>query len=119
MKPIPLSAFIPPVTGFGHIPGSVVANSFDTSGVFRARSHSIKRRRDEFENSDFDRRFDLTKEFLPLFYPSRQGIDLEAASAALVGVMEKAPAIRALAEGGDDIDPDIKKVAEFGISVLT
>jgi len=87
--------------------------------MFRARTHSIKRRREEFENSDFDRRFDITKEFPPLVFPSRQGVDLDAASAALVGVMEKAPAIRALAEGGDDIDPDIKNVAAFGISVLT
>ena len=33
--------------------------------------------------------------------------------------MQMVPSIRALADAADDIDPDIKKVAEFSLGVLT
>jgi hypothetical protein len=67
---------------------------------------------------ELDRRFDLTREFPPLVFPPKQAVDLDAVSAALVGAAKLAPAIKTLAESGDDVDPDSKKIAEFSLSVL-
>jgi len=113
MKPIPLGAYIPPVTGI-NVPNSVFANSFDTSNVFRPRTYS-KRRREEFD-SDVERPFDLTRDYPPLVYPERQGVDVGAA--ALVEVSAMVPSIRELA-GSDNITAETKKIAEFSLSVFS
>ncbi len=42
--PPPISLFIPPVTGVNGVPGAVAANWYDSSGNFRGRSSSVKRR---------------------------------------------------------------------------
>ena len=112
MKPIPLGAYIPPVTGI-NVPGSVFANSFDTNNVFRPRTYS-KRRREDFD-SDLERRFDLTRDYPPLVFPERQGIDVGAA--ALVEVSAMVPAIRELASA-DTVTVETKKIADFSLSVF-
>ncbi len=68
MKPIPLSAFIPPVTGTKGRPGAVASNLFDTSGNFRERTASFKRRRIGDER-DMDDAFDITRPYPPLVHP--------------------------------------------------
>ena len=63
MKPIPMAAFIPPVTGVFGLASNVVANAFDASGQFRNRMGSFKRRR--ADGGDSQSPFDLTRDFPP------------------------------------------------------
>jgi hypothetical protein len=67
MKPIPLRAFIPPVTGTKDRPGAVISNLFDSSGNFRERTASLKRRRIGDER-DMDDAFDITRPYPPLVH---------------------------------------------------
>ncbi len=102
MRPVPLSAYIPPVTGTGGRPGNVTANSFDSSNLFpypRPRANSKRMRTDD--DLELNRRFDLTRDFPPLIFPEKQGVDADAVSALLVGAAAAVPAIRAKMESPD------------------
>jgi len=116
MKPVPLSAYIPPVTGVGGIPSAVVSNIFDSSGFFpmRPRLNSSKRRRDE--NEEFDR-FNLTRDFPPLVMPDRQVLDIAAVDALMVGAAAMVPMIRAKAEDADEPE-DTKSLAKFSLQLF-
>jgi len=119
MKPIPLSAFIPPVTGAGGRSSNVTANSYDTSNVFpyfRPRSGSSKRMRSDDE-MDLDRRFDITRDYPPLSVPERQNVDVDAVSALLVGAAEAVPAIRAKFESPDS-SQDVRELAGFSLKMF-
>ena len=118
MKPVPLSAFIPPVTGTGGRPGNVSANSFDTSNLFpypRPRANSKRMRTDD--DLELNRRFDLTRDFPPLLFPEKQGIDVDAVSALLVGAAAAVPAIRAKMES-PEVGQDVKELASFGLKMF-
>lgn len=106
MKPLPLGNFIPPVTGAGGRPSFVSANLFDSSNMFRSRSNS-KRARTETE---FEGRFDLTRDFPELVVPDRQPVDLKSVEALLVGVAEVMPNIRAKLDD-PNAGQDIKDLA--------
>jgi len=97
MKPIPLSAFIPPVTGTKGRPGAVASNLFDTSGNFRERTASFKRRRIGDER-DMDDAFDITRPYPPLVHPPKPLFDVEAIQALMVDASSKAEFIKATAE---------------------
>ena len=84
--------------------------------MFRPRAYS-KRRREDFD-SDLERRFDLTRDYPPLVFPERQGIDVGAAAAALVEVSAMVPVIRELASA-DTVTVETKKIADFSLSVFT
>ena len=119
MKPIPLSAFIPPVTGAGGRASNVTANSFDPSNVFsfyRPRANSSKRMRSEDE-MDLEHRFDLTRDYPPLNVPERQSVDVDAVSALLVGAAEAVPAIRAKFESPDS-SQDVRELAGFSLKMF-
>jgi len=119
MKPIPLSAFIPPVTGTGGRANSVFANSFDTNNLFphqRPRLNSSKRRRDDDE-MDLDNRFDLTRDYPPLIFPEKQSVDTDAVSALMVDAAEAASGIREKLES-PNTGEDVKEVAMFGLRMF-
>ena len=88
MRPTPMSAFIPPVTGVFGIASAVVANTYDSSGVFRTRSNSVKRRRREDEDSQSA--FDLTRDSPPLTLPAPLTLDVSAIRALMVDAASKA-----------------------------
>ena len=119
MKPLPLSAFIPPVTGSGGRASNVNANSFDSSNVFpyyRPRANSSKRMRSEDE-MDLDNRFDITRDYPPLTVPVRQNVDVDAVSALLVSAAEAVPTIRAKMDSADS-SQDVKELAGFGLRMF-
>ncbi len=114
MKPIPLSAFIPPVTGTKGRPGAVASNLFDTSGNFRERTASFKRRRIGDER-DMDDAFDITRLYPPLVHPPKPLFDVEAIQALMVDASSKAEFIKATSE-----DPNVDNVTKnFAIANLT
>jgi hypothetical protein len=113
MKPILLGAYIPPVTGVGGIPGSVVANSFDVSGNFRPRVNSKRMRSDDYPH---DNRFDLTKDFPPLSFPGKQHLDVASVSSLLVAASEAMPGIREIGEKSDNAE--VKKLAHFSCDLF-
>ena len=118
MKPVPLSAFIPPVTGTGGRPGNVNANSFDSSNLFpypRPRANSKRMRTDD--DIELNRRFDLTRDFPPLLFPEKQGIDVDAVSALLVGAAAAVPGIKARMES-PEAGQDVKELASFGLKMF-
>ena len=119
MKPVPLSAYIPPVTGVGGVLSAVVSNSFDHSGLFPTRprlNSAFKRRRDD--NDEFSSRFDLTRDFPPLIHPERQSLDIDAVNSLMVGAAELVPAIREKLDGVD-VSEDTKMLAKFGLSMFS
>jgi hypothetical protein len=87
MKPIPMSAFVPPVTGIGHA-SAVAANLFDPSGVFRTRNHSIGKRR-RVENGEEQSPFDLTRDYPPLSMPPPLILDVSSVRALMVEAAAK------------------------------
>jgi len=115
MKPVPLSAYIPPVTGVGGIPSAVVSNAFDSSGFFPMRPRlNSKRRRDE---SDDLERFNLTRDFPPLVMPDKPTLDVAAVDALMVGAAEMVPSIRAKAEDPDEPE-DTRSLAKFSLQLF-
>jgi hypothetical protein len=113
MKPIPLSAFIPPVTGTKGRPGAVASNLFDTSGNFRERTASFKRRRIGDER-DMDDAFDITRPYPPLVHPPKPLFDVEAIQALMVDASSKAEFIKATSE-----DPNVDNTTKnFAIANL-
>ncbi len=65
MRPIPLGAFIPPVTGTYSRPAAVASNRFDESGNFRTSTGSFKRQR-VGEEGELDAAFNITRDYPPL-----------------------------------------------------
>jgi hypothetical protein len=116
MKPVPLSAFIPPVTGTGGRPSSIVANLYDYSGNFRNRAGSFKRPRTDDNDSEY--RFDISRDFPRLTPPERQGVDVEAVAALLVGAAEAVPAIKAMI-AKEGVDPDVKAISEMTLALFS
>jgi len=57
--PTPIGTFIPPVTGIHSL--GPVANRFDTSGNFRSRAGSYKRKKPG-ESGAYEEIFDLSRE---------------------------------------------------------
>jgi len=119
MKPIPLSAFIPPVTGQGGRASNVHANSFDFNNLFpthRPRVNSTKRMRSD-DDLELEHRFDLTRDYPPLIVPERQNVDLDAVSALMVGAAEAVPSIRAKLDSPES-SKDVKELADFGLKMF-
>ena len=113
MKPIPLSVFIPPVTGTKGRPGAVASNLFDSSGNFRERTASFKRRRIGDER-DMDDAFDITRPYPPLVHPPKPLFDVEAIQALMVDASSKAEFIKATSE-----DPNVDNTTKnFAIANL-
>jgi len=115
MKPVPLSAYIPPVTGVGGNASLVVSNSFDSNGFFPTRPRANSKRRRN-ENDDYDR-FDITRDFPPLVLPDRQILDVAAVEALMVDAAEMVPAIRAKAEDADEPE-DTRSLAKFSLKLF-
>jgi hypothetical protein len=95
MKPIPLGSFVPPVTGTKGRPGAVASNLFDTSGNFRDRTASFKRRRTGGDR-DMDDAFDISRSYPPLSYPPKPLFDVESIQALMVDATSKAEFIKAM-----------------------
>jgi hypothetical protein len=118
LRPIPLAAyaadFIPPVTGFnGHL--APVANSFDPTGNFtgRARSGSVKRRREE----ELDRVYDLSAPYPPVVTPSRPSLNLEEVKTLLVAATAAGEEVRPLLDCAET-DPKLKAFGSLAVSLL-
>ena len=82
MRPVPMAAFTPPVTGIGN-PSAVVANLFDTAGYFRPRTFSGSKRK-RVENGEESTPFDLTRDYPPLTMPSPLVLDVTSVRALMV-----------------------------------
>jgi hypothetical protein len=115
MKPIPLSSFVPPVTGTLGRPSAVSSNRFDTSRNFRSRSGSFKRPR-LGEEGELDRAFDITEPYPPLVNPPKPLFDVEAIKALMVDASNKATTIKAKADD-PNMDEATKEFASFTISL--
>ena len=94
MKPIPMSAFIPPVTGVYGLASNVVANAFDVSGQFRNRMGSFKRRR--ANGGDSQSPFDLMRDFPPPVYPTPLTLDITSVRSLMVEAAKKTVEIEGL-----------------------
>ena len=80
--PIPIGQFVPPVTGVNGFLAPV-ANSFDSSGTFRSRSASQKRRRGETGDT-LDAVFDLSANYPTISPPTVPTLDKGAIRELLV-----------------------------------
>ncbi len=113
LKPIPLSAFktsfIPPVTGHQGLLAPT-ANSFDSSGHFRPRSGSKRRR----ENEEIDQVFDLSSPYPPPQVPPRSKIDMKKIGELLVAANELGENIKKIA---DDPSTDLGAKTVCGMSL--
>jgi hypothetical protein len=117
MKPIPLAAFIPPVTGVG-APSAVAANTFDSSGRFpmRPRLGSAKRLRTDGGGDERYSRWDMTRSYPQPIYPGRAVIDVGAVQGLLLGAADAVAAAKALVDGSD-CDPKLAVVLNLSIAV--
>jgi hypothetical protein len=114
MKPIPLGAFVPPVTGTMGRPGAVASNLYDSSGNFRERSSSFKRRRVGGER-ELDDAFDITRPYPPLTNPPKPFFDIESIQALMVDATSKAEFIRSTVD-----DPTVDNpTRQFAIANLS
>jgi hypothetical protein len=119
MKPIPLAAYcpelIPPVTG---VNGSLapVANSYDSSGTFQARSRagSVKRKR---TNEEIDAVFDLSESYPPLVAPQRQKIDTVKIKGLMVAATSAAESLRPMVTD-ENMDPKMQMIAKLSLAVF-
>ncbi len=116
IKPIPLGAFIPPVTGTYGRPGAVASNLFDMSGNFRERTNSFKRRRTG-DDQDLDDRYDITRNYPPLNNPPKPNFDVAAIKDLMVDATSKVEAIKARAEQ-PELDQVAKEFAIFNLSLF-
>jgi hypothetical protein len=113
--PPPINLFVPPVTGVNGVPGAVVANWFDTTGNFRARSSSVKRRRNV--DGSAEAAFDLTRDHPLNSYPQRCGVDVGAVRALLVEAASCVADVRGVMED-PAVDPANLKLAKFNIAIF-
>jgi hypothetical protein len=116
MRPIPLGAFVPPVTGTNGRPSAVASNRFDESGNFRQRTGSFKRPR-VGDEADLDAAFDLTRSYPPLSHPPKPLFDCEAIKALMVTASEKAVSMTAKLEN-PNINDETKEFAAFNLSLF-
>jgi len=76
IKPVPMSAFIPWVTGIGNNGIlSVFANNFDPNGYFRRRTGSVNRARRNSGSKEEDRFFNISRPYLTQPEPLKLDID--------------------------------------------
>lgn len=109
-----MEQFIPPVTGIGGIASSVVANMHDSNRIFRGRTGSVKRRREE--RTGLEDLFDLTRDYPPLVEPERQYLDLSAVRSLLVAASATARELASVAAKAS-LDDDTRKVTEACLSL--
>lgn len=96
--PVPIGLYVPPVTG---VKGSSapVANSFDSSGLFRSRSGSQKRQRTDSE-AEIDMAFDIGRDYPKLLLPKEPTLDIQGVQSLLVlAAKEKEKLKKQLDEG--------------------
>jgi len=113
--PTPIGQFVPPVTGI-HKSFVPVANMFDTSGNFRSRAGSLKRRRAEGFGA-LDDAFDLSQPYPPLKYPTVQGIDLASVNNLLIAAAKERDALKPIIEKSSDTE--IGKIAKSVVSLYS
>jgi hypothetical protein len=117
MKPIPLSAFspsfTPPVTGYR---GSLapVANMYDQSGTFRARTGSANKR---LCNEEIDLLFDRSQEYPPLTPPEKPALNVEEIRKLLVVATVAGEAVKPLIEA-QDADQNLKLFGNLSMALL-
>ena len=98
--PVPIGAFIPPVTGFNKSLAPV-ANLFDTSNNFRQRTISLGKRRRGPDGESLDNVFDLSREFPPLRTPAPLAIDTLGIKSLLVEAAKMETVVKTIIEKGD------------------
>jgi len=69
------------------------------------------------DEMEFDRPFDLSRDYPPLVVPEKQSVDLDAVAALMVGAAEAVPCIRAKLENPES-SQDIKDLAGFGLRMF-
>ncbi len=111
MRPIPLGAFVPPVTGTYGRPSAVASNRFDETRNFRPRTGSFKRAR-VGDEGDLDAAFDLTRDYPPLNKPPKPLFDCDAIKALMVTASEKAVTMKSKLE-----NPNMQKLRNLLISI--
>ena len=116
IRPIPLGAFVPPVTGTYGRPAAVASNRFDDSRNFRNRSGSFKRAR-VGEEGDLDAAFDITRNYPPLTNPPKPLFDCDAIRALMVTACEKAVSMKARLDN-PNINEETKEFASFNLSLF-
>jgi hypothetical protein len=108
--------FIPPVT-LGNSSNPVVANLFDTTGNFRQRTWSFKKRRLDGGESDCDEVYDLSRDATTAVPPTALKLDIGKIRALMVRANESATAIRArLADGCGSAES--RELADSSIALL-
>ena len=116
MRPPPIAAFIPPVTGYGGYASSVSANMFDTSGYFRPRSGSGFKRKRGY-NGSAEAPFDLTKDFPSLQFPPPLNLDMAGIKVLMVEAATKVAATETLMGDGRVSDAN-KAIAATTIALF-
>lgn len=116
LKPLPLSSFsshfIPPVTGFNG-QSAPVANSFDSSGMFRNRTDSASKRR----RHEIDSVFDRSEDYPPIGPPSRATLNVTGMRELVVAATVIGGEVRTLMSD-EKIDPTVKKIGELNLALL-
>ncbi len=126
MKPIPISRFVPPVTGHGTFAGAVYANRHDPSGTFRQRPRSVSVKRMRLEpESDADAAYNLTQSYPRPTLPERPGLDLAGIEGLLIEAGPKVETVRKLLEDDAEatkkakLPPCTKSVGELCILLFS
>ena len=97
------------------MPSAVVANWYDSSGTFRGRSSSVKRRRNA--DGSTAAAFDLTRDSTTNIYPNKPGVDVGAVRALLVEAASCVADIRGVLDD-PDVSPINQKFARFNIAMF-
>jgi len=109
-----MAQFVPPVTGTGGIASSIVANMHDTNRIFRSRTGSVKRRRED--NTGLEELFDITRDYPPLVEPEKQHLDLSVVRSLLVATSAAARELTT-ATAKVSLDEDTRTVANACLSL--
>jgi len=113
--PTPIGTFIPPVTGVNNSL-KPVANTFDSSGTFRNRIGSVKRRRITGSNSEIENVYDLSQPYPPLLLPDAPRIDLAGVKNLLVAAAEETRKLETII-ADNNVDPATRTVADSAMAV--
>jgi len=113
--PTPIGSFIPPVTGIHSL--APVANRFDTTGNFRSRTGSYKRKKPG-ESGAYEEIFDLSREYPPPVYPKAPGMDIETVKSLLILAAKERDGIRIMADS-EGQNPDVVKVAKSAMTLYS
>jgi hypothetical protein len=116
MRPIPLGAFIPPVTGTYSRPAAVASNRFDVTGNFRTRAGSFKRAR-VGEEGELDAAFNITRDYPPPSYPPKPLFDCESIKALMVTASERAASMMARVDN-PNVDQETKDFASANLAIV-